>query len=82
MQNTYQITVNIEKTPFYRIGVKDGIQTGIQKGIENGVKKVALGMLKLNLKKGSDVEYLPIHISIFCHTHSSNSKPNPYSKKR
>ena len=47
------LTVDIEKTPFYRIGVKDGIQTGIQKGIqegiENGVKKVALGMLKLNL---------------------------------
>ena len=47
------LSVNIEKTPFYRIGVKDGIQTGIQKGIqegiENGVKKVALGMLKLNL---------------------------------
>ena len=35
--------------PSFNIGFDRGIQTGIQKGIENGVKKVALGMLKLNL---------------------------------
>jgi len=35
------LTVDIEKMPSF--------DRGIQEGIENGVKKVALGMLKLNL---------------------------------
>jgi len=39
------LSVNIEKTPFYRMGEKKGIQ----KGIQSGVKKVALEMLKLNI---------------------------------
>ncbi len=39
------LTVDIEKMPSFNIG----FDRGIQKGIENGVKKVALGMLKLNL---------------------------------
>ncbi len=47
------LTVDIEKMPSFNIGfdrgIQKGIQTGIQEGIENGVKKVALGMLKLNL---------------------------------
>ena len=47
------LTVDIEKMPSFNIGFDRGIQKGLQKGIqegtENGVKKVALGMLKLNL---------------------------------
>ena len=29
---------------------KDGIREGIREGIQNGVKKVAIGMLKLNVE--------------------------------
>ncbi len=43
------LTVDIKKMPSFNIGFDRGIQKGIQEGIENGVKKVAIGMLKLNL---------------------------------
>ncbi len=51
------LTVDIEKTPFYKIGVEKGREEGIekgreegiQKGIEKGVLLVAKQMLKMNM---------------------------------
>jgi len=55
------LSVDIEKTPFYKMGMREGLQEGIQKGLQKGlqeglqegiskgIKKVALSMLKLNV---------------------------------
>ena len=43
------LTVDIEKTPFYKIGVEKGRKEGIEKGIEKGVLLVAKQMLKMNM---------------------------------
>ena len=43
------LSVNVEKTPFYRMGMKDGIKEGIREGVENTLEKVAISMLKLNV---------------------------------
>ena len=47
------LTVDLEKTPLYKIGnergIQTGIETGIEKGIEKGVLLVAKQMLKLNM---------------------------------
>ncbi len=47
------LTVDIEKTPFYKIGVekgrKEGIEKGRKEGIEKGVLLVAKQMLKMNM---------------------------------
>ena len=39
-------TVDVEKTPFYQIGLKAGIKEGIQEGIEKG----KLETIKLSVK--------------------------------
>ena len=33
------LSVDIEKTPFYKMGIKKGIEDGIKKGIQDGIKK-------------------------------------------
>jgi predicted transposase/invertase (TIGR01784 family) len=51
------LSVDIEKTPFYQMGMREGINKGIQEGIKEGiqegilkgVEKVALSMLKINV---------------------------------
>jgi predicted transposase/invertase (TIGR01784 family) len=43
------LSVDIEKTPFYKMGIKKGIKDGLQKGIEDGVKAVAKRMIEQNI---------------------------------
>jgi len=49
------LTVDIEKTPFYKIGERKGIERGLQDGIQQGIEKgaiiIAKQMLKLGLHK-------------------------------
>ena len=50
------LSVNIEKTPFYQMGVeegiKEGIREGIREGMENTLEKVVIGMLKTKIDIG------------------------------
>jgi predicted transposase/invertase (TIGR01784 family) len=45
------LTVDIEKTPFYKIGERKGIEKGIERGLEKGAIIIAKQMLKLGLDK-------------------------------
>ncbi|CAA6826749.1 MAG: Unknown protein [uncultured Sulfurovum sp.] len=44
-RGTEMLSVDIEKTPFYQIG----IEKGMERGIEQGIEKVVVSMLKLNI---------------------------------
>ena len=62
------LSVNIEKTPFYQMGVEEGMREGVREGIKEGVKegiregiregmentleKVVIGMLKTKIDIG------------------------------
>ena len=50
------LTVDIEKTPFYKIGEKKGIQEGIQEGIKQGIEKGAIIIAQQMLKLGLDID--------------------------
>jgi len=64
------LSVNIEKTPFYKIGKEEGIEEGIAKGITEGIFKSAMVMInkfkisidetakELNIKKEELLEYM------------------------
>ena len=43
------LSVDIKKTPFYKLGIQDGIQKGIAKGVQEGIQKVAISMLKAHI---------------------------------
>jgi predicted transposase/invertase (TIGR01784 family) len=73
------LTVDIEKTPFYKIGerkgIEKGIKDGIQQGIEKGIEKGAIMMVKQMLKFGLDKE------AIFKITNLSIEKINEIQKE-
>ena len=49
-------TVDVEKTPFYQIGLKAGIQEGVQKGIEKGKAETIKLSVKAFSAMGCDSE--------------------------
>ena len=44
------LTVDIEKTPFYKIGIEKGMERGIEKGIQRGIEKGKQETLRLSVK--------------------------------
>ena len=53
-------SVDIKKTPFYKIGMSKGVEDGIKKGLENGVRIVAKRMIEQNI----DIETIATVINL------------------
>ena len=58
------LSIDIKKTPFYRIGMKDGIQEGIEKGIDKGKNEVLKVSIKALFSLGQTVEEIAVMLNL------------------
>ena len=50
-KGTKMLTVDIEKTPVYKIGIEKGMEQGIEKGIKRGSKEATLNNAMIMIEK-------------------------------